>query len=77
MFFGISFVSTRHKGETRIPWECWNLLSPLQGHIGAKLYLGGLDMSIYGKIPRELSILLSPQGGQRRINNSLGILDSP
>ena len=54
MFFGISFVSSRHKGETRIPWEFYKLLSPLQGHIGAKLYLGGLDMSINGKNPREL-----------------------
>ena len=54
-------------------------LSPLQGHIGAKLYLGlgGLDMSIYDKKTWEFSILLSPQGGQRRIKNSLGILESP
>ena len=77
MFFGISyfsFVSTRHKGGTRIPWECWNLLSPLQGHIGAKLYLEGLDMSLHGKIPRELLILLCPLGGQKRIHNSREII---
>ena len=67
MFWGISFVSTRHKGETRIPWEFYKLLSPLQGHIGAKLYLEGLDMSLHGKIPRELLILLSPPRRLRRI----------
>ena len=72
MFFGISFLPTRHKGETRIPWERWKLLSPLQGHIGAKLYLEGLDTSICGKNPWELSILLSPQGGLRRIKNIPG-----
>ena len=77
MFFGISFVSAGHKAETRIPWECWNLLSPLQRHIGAKLYLGGLDMSMNAKNPQELSILLSPLQGQRRNQNSLGILKSP
>ena len=41
------------KEETRIPWECWNLLSPLGGHIGAKLHLERLDMSLHRKNPRE------------------------
>ena len=77
MFWGISFVSTRHKGETRIPWEFYKLLSPLQGHIGAKLYLEGLDVSIHRKNPREFLIRFSPLQGQRRIKNSLGILESP
>ena len=74
MFWGISFVSTRHKGETRIPWEFYKLLSPLQGHIGAKLYLEGLDVSIHRKNPREFLILLSPPGGLKRIQKFPGII---
>ena len=53
-----SLVPSRDKGESRIPWKFWNLLSPLQGHIGAKLYLEGLDMSLHGK--KSQGILDSP-----------------
>ena len=72
--YRFSLVPRGDKGESRIPWEFQNLLSPLQGHIGAKLYLEGLDMSLHGKIPREFLILLSPPGGLRRIQKIPGII---
>ena len=53
MFVGVSFVSAQQDPETGIPWKFWNLGSLLQGHIGAELYLEGMDMSMNAKNPGE------------------------
>ena len=66
ILLGISFASARHDPETIIPWQFGNVSSPLQGQIGAKLYLGGLGMSINSTNPRELYFLGSLQRGRKK-----------
>ena len=46
MHCGTSPSPAQHRRETRTPWEFQNPFRPLAGHIGAKLYLEELDMSI-------------------------------